>query len=78
MKQNILDTSDELGSWRIRWSMATVPDGYMLPPVPVSEAVCLCTPIAEEHGWKGAIALVSCLWVPGQQLVGYYVNRLPD
>ena len=56
--------------------MATSPDGYVLPPV--SEAVSLCTPVAGEHGREGAVALVSCLWIPGRQLFGHCVNRMLD
>ena len=53
--------------------MATSPDGYVLPPV--SETVSRYTPIAGEHGWEGAVAPMSCLWVPGWQLLGHGVNR---
>ena len=56
--------------------MAIIPDGSMLPPV--SQAVCLCPPVAGERGWEGAVALVSCMWIPGQWLVGYCVNRMLD
>ena len=34
--------------------MASSPDGYGL--LPVSEAVSLCTPVAGEYGWEGAVA----------------------
>ena len=55
---------------------AISPDGFVLTPV--AEAVSLYTPVAGEHGWKGAVASVSYLWVPGQQLVGHCGNRVQD
>ena len=65
-----------INSWRRRQSTSTSPDGYVLPPV--SEAVSSCTPVAGEHGWQGAVALVSCWWNQGQQLIGHCVNRIMD
>ena len=56
--------------------MDTSPNGYVLPPG--SEAVSLSKPVAGEHGWEGALAPMSCLWVPGRQLVGHCVNRVLD
>ena len=42
---------------------ATSPHGCVLPPV--SETVSLWTPVAGEHGWEVAVALMPCLWVSG-------------
>ena len=57
-------------------SMATSPDGSVLPPV--FEAVRLCAPLAGEHGWEGAVAPCPALLVPGRQLVGHSVDRVLD
>ena len=54
--------------------MATNNDGTVLPSV--SEAGCICTPVAGEHGQEGAVAFMSCLWVSRGQLVGHCVNRI--
>ena len=56
--------------------MATSPDGYVLPPV--SEAVSLYTLVAGEHGKESFDASASSFWIPGRQLVGYYVNSVLD
>ena len=50
---------DRTNPWRRKPSVATVSDAYMLTPV--SEAVRLYTTVAGEHGWEGAVALLSCL-----------------